>query len=284
MAVFLHFGKEISDMMVKHISIEVTSKQTKKPVFGGPADLTAYILEPVDGILDKKRPAVLLCPGGGYRTLSTREDQPIAMKYLAAGFHVFVLHYSLAPDVFPRALMELALAMKVIREHGDEWNVDVDRIAVSGFSAGWDREWLYGALGVKPEMIRPDGMILCYPVITSGEYCHKGSFECLMGAEASKKDEKLRRLLSLEYQVGPQVPKTFLWHTWTDQSVPVENSLLLLQALRKAGVNVEAHLYPVGPHGIALGTEETQGIDQKYLEPYCDSWMGLAIRWIEKQL
>ena len=219
MAVFLHFGKEISDMMVKHISIEVTSKQTKKPVFGGPADLTAYILEPVDGILDKKRPAVLLCPGGGYRTLSTREDQPIAMKYLAAGFHVFVLHYSLAPDVFPRALMELALAMKVIREHGDEWNVDVDRIAVSGFSAGghlacclgvfWDREWLYGALGVKPEMIRPDGMILCYPVITSGEYCHKGSFECLMGAEASKKDEKLRRLLSLEYQVGPQVPKTF---------------------------------------------------------------------------
>lgn len=64
MAVFLHFGKEISDMMVKHISIEVTSKQTKKPVFGGPADLTAYILEPVDGILDKKRPAVLLCPGG----------------------------------------------------------------------------------------------------------------------------------------------------------------------------------------------------------------------------
>jgi len=73
-AVFLHFGKEISDMMVKHISIEVTSKQTKKPVFGGPADLTAYILEPVDGILDKKRPAVLLCPGGGYRTLSTRED------------------------------------------------------------------------------------------------------------------------------------------------------------------------------------------------------------------
>ena len=85
-------------MMVKHISIEVTSKQTKKPVFGGPADLTAYILEPVDGILDKKRPAVLLCPGGGYRTLSTREDQPIAMKYLAAGFHVFVLHYSLAPE------------------------------------------------------------------------------------------------------------------------------------------------------------------------------------------
>ena len=78
--------------------------------------------------------------------------------------------------------------------------------------------------------------------------------------------------------------QNFLWHTWTDQSVPVENSLLLLQALRKAGVNVEAHLYPMGPHGIALGTEETQGIDQKYLAPYCESWMGLAIRWISEQL
>lgn len=75
-------------MMVKHISIEVTSKQTKKPVFGGPADLTAYILEPVDGIHVKRGRLCCICPGGGYRTLSTREDQPIAMKYLAAGFHV----------------------------------------------------------------------------------------------------------------------------------------------------------------------------------------------------
>ena len=185
-------------------------------------------------------------------------------------------------------------SVRQIHEHAKEWYIDTKKIVLAGASAGghlaanycafWKREFLAEKSGMQREMLKPRGLILCYPVITSGEYCHKGSFECLMGAEASKKDEKLRRLLSLEYQVGPQVPKTFLWHTWTDQSVPVENSLLLLQALRKAGVNVEAHLYPVGPHGIALGTEETQGIDQKYLEPYCDSWMGLAIRWIEKQL
>lgn len=281
-------------MIVKHISIEVTSEQTGKPVFGVPADLTAYILEPVEGITDKKRPAVVLCPGSGYRKLSDREDQPVAMKYLAAGFHVFVLHYSLAPDVFPRAFMEMALSVSLVRKHADEWHVDPNRIIASGFSAGghvacglgvfWDKEWLYKPLALSPEEIRPDGLLLCYPVITSGEYCHKGSFECLLGSEASQKDTELRRLVSLEYQVGTQVPKTFLWHTWTDQSVPVENSLLLLQALRKAGVNVEAHLYPVGPHGIALGTEETQGDDKKYLEPYCDSWMELAVRWIETQL
>lgn len=73
-------------MKVKHISIAVDPEQTGNPVFGAPADLTAYILEPVEGITDKKRPAVLLCPGGGYHKLSGREDQPIAMKYLAAGF------------------------------------------------------------------------------------------------------------------------------------------------------------------------------------------------------
>ncbi len=65
---------------------------------------------------------------------------------------------------------------------------------------------------------------------------------------------------------------------------PVENSLVLLQALRKAGVNGKAHLYPVGPHGIGLGTEETQGVNGKYLEPYCESWIELAIRWIKMQL
>lgn len=76
MAVFLHFGKEISDMMVKHISIEVTSKQTKKPVFGGPADLTAYILEPVDGILDKKRPAVLFAQAADTVHFYQRRSSP----------------------------------------------------------------------------------------------------------------------------------------------------------------------------------------------------------------
>ena len=239
--------------------------------------------------------AVLICPGGGYTYLAMGyEGEEFAQWLVKQGITGIVLKYRM-PNQHDRIPMTDALrAMKWIRSRSEEWGIDPATVGIAGFSAGghlacclgvfWDGEWLYGALGVKPEMIRPDGMILCYPVITSGEYCHKGSFECLMGAEASKKDEKLRRLLSLEYQVGPQVPKTFLWHTWTDQSVPVENSLLLLQALRKAGVNVEAHLYPVGPHGIALGTEETQGIDQKYLEPYCDSWMGLAIRWIEKQL
>ena len=119
------------------------------------------------------------------------------MKYLAAGFHVFVLHYSLVPDVFPRALMELALSMKLIREHGNEWNVDVKRIAVSGFSAGghlacclgtfWNKEWLYKALEVKPEMIQPNGMILCYPVITSENIVIKGHLNVLWGLRLLRK-------------------------------------------------------------------------------------------------
>ena len=118
----------------------------------------------------RRRPCVLICPGGGYEHLSPREGEPIAMKYLAMGYHVFVLHYSLAPERFPTALRELALLTAKIREHADEWRIDSEGIIVSGFSAGghlalslgvhWDKEWLSGPLGLTPEQIRPNGLIL----------------------------------------------------------------------------------------------------------------------------
>ena len=112
--------------------------------------------------------------------------------------------------------------------------MDVDRIAVSGFSAGghlacclgvfWDREWLYGALGVKPEMIRPDGMILCYPVITSDpKYAHTPSFQNLLGDTVEEEAWNL----SLNHQITDSMPPCFIWHTATDQTVPLPNSLLL---------------------------------------------------------
>ena len=96
-----------------------------------------------------------------------------------------------------------------------------------------------------------------------------------MGAEASKKDEKLRRLLSLEYQVGPQVPKTFLWHTWTDQSVPVENSLLFVQQLHRYGVACECHLFESGRHGMSVATREVDAASRAV-----HAWVGLCQTWL----
>ena len=181
------------------------------------ADLTAYLLDPMAETASRLRPAVVICPGGGYTRLSEREDQPVAMEYLAAGFQVFSLHYSVAPDVFPRALMELALAVRLIRLNSAKWHVDPEKIVVSGFSAGghlacclgvfYNRDFLCGPLKTSPEQIRPDGLLLCYPVITSGPFCHPGSIESLLGPDA--RDQEKRRLpahaahLSVAHLHGP---------------------------------------------------------------------------------
>lgn len=275
-------------MKILNLPIHLSPQCCGRPCHGQAADLTAFLLDPMAETADRLRPAVVICPGGGYTRLSEREDQPVAMEYLAAGFQVFSLHYSVAPDVFPRALMELALAVHLIRSRSAEWHVDPRRIIVSGFSAGghlacslgvfYHHDFLCKPLGLTPEQIRPDGLLLCYPVITSGEFCHAGSIESLLGAEAGDADR--RSLVSLELQAGPHTPPTFLWHTVTDQTVPVENSLLLAQALRRHGVSLELHIYPTGRHGLSLATHEVEGCDGRYYEPACQSWIGLAKTWI----
>ncbi len=130
----------------------------------------------------------------------------------------------------------------------------------------WNKEWLYKALEVKPEMIQPNGMILCYPVITSEEYCHKGSFECLMGTEASKKDVELRRLLSLEYQMGSQVPKLFMAYLDGSVSASREQSVAFTgfkKGWRKRG----SYFVSGGTSWDRPEQKKPRGIDQKYLAP-----------------
>ena len=214
--------------------------------------------------------AVIICPGGGYNHVSDREGEPIAAQFLSMGYHAFVLRYSLAPHVFPASLKELASAVAMVRANADEWKVDPNRILVCGFSAGghlaaslgiyWDSDFLASSLSLSKEMIKPDGMILGYPVITSGPFCHPGSFEKLLGDKAED---------------------TFLWHTAADQSVPVENSLLLAQALIQNQVNLEMHIYPVGCHGLSLATSEVSSPDGRCVEPQCQSWVSLVKTWLE---
>ncbi|MGN0159661.1 MAG: alpha/beta hydrolase [Brotaphodocola sp.] len=253
------------------------------------AEYTAYLLDEDSGNPKRCRAAVIICPGGGYGHLSKREGEPIAMQYLAMGYHAFVLRYSVAPARFPTALQELALLVANIRQNAAEWKVNPKQIVVSGFSAGghlacslgtfWNRAFVYEPLGLMPEMIRPDAMILGYPVVSSGSCCHRGSFENLLGRHAD--DEAMRHLVSLEFQVGEHTPKTFLWHMMTDRSVPVQNSFLLAQALADHHVSLELHIYPVGTHGLALGTKETSGGQEKFVEMQCQSWLGLVKCWME---
>lgn len=252
--------------------------------------LVTYIQEYSDVMAIQKRPLILICPGGGYSRTSDREAESMALQFLAMGYHAAILRYSCDPAKFPTALMELASAMKLIRDNAEEWYVDANKIIVQGCSAGghlaaslgmfWDEDFLAEGIGLTKddhEQLRPNGMLLCYPVITSGEFAHRGSFACLLG----EKEAELGERMSLEKQVSSKTPKAFIWHTFEDKSVPVENSLLLVNALRKHDISTEFHMYPKGEHGLALANHLTETTDGRALQPECTSWIGLAHTWLE---
>lgn len=264
-----------------------------------PYGTTPYVAKPFHR--RNKRKAILICPGGSYVETSPREAEPIARKFWALGFQTFVLDYSTTPDVWPTAILEVAQAIHMIREHAEEWYVDSEKIVVCGFSAGghlaasiscfWNRAFVYEPLGLDKEDIRPNGAILSYPVITSGEFAHKGSFDYLLHGEVSdewlekyvpdEKEKTMLDFLSMEKQVGAQTPPTFLWHTYTDESVPVENSLLYAMALKKANVSMEFHIFKEGPHGISLATEEVAEYSQQISEAV-QKWVDLASQWMNE--
>ena len=258
------------------------------------AHLVTYIQDYSDSLAMRERPLILLCPGGGYAYTSDREAESMALQFLAMGYHAAVLRYSCAPSRYPTSLLELAASVKLIREHAEQWHVKTDKLVIQGCSAGghlaasfamfWDRDWLRERAGIAdkdPEhsLLRPNGLLLCYPVISSGEFAHRGSFESLLG-DLPGQDELLEQV-SREKQVSADVPPTFVWHTYEDQSVPVENSLLLVSALRRAGIPTEFHMYPRGGHGLALATSLTQTSDGNCIRPECASWISLAHTWLE---
>lgn len=259
------------------------------PDSGAEGRLTLYLLdnseELYDGLL---RPMVLICPGGSYAVTSDREAEGIALKFMAMGCHCAVLRYSVAPARYPAALFQAAASIKLIREHAKEWYVDREKVFIQGSSAGghlaaslgvfWKEPFLWEAMGTTPEMLRPDGQILSYPVITAGAFAHRGSFENLLGNKPAIKE--LDRM-SLEKQVAEDTPRTFIWHTFEDGTVPVENSLLFVKALREKGVSTEFHLFEKGPHGIGTASKLTMSSDGRGVQRECEVWMDLVKVWIE---
>ena len=250
--------------------------------------LTAYL---VDGNPDvtEIRPAVVVIPGGGYGYVSYREAERIALFYNAAGFHSFILDYCTAPHKHPLPIMNAAKSIEIIRENAADWKVDPEKIAVCGFSAGghlaasistmWNDEEIFGSDREKNLLHKPNATVLSYPVITSGEYAHRGSFEKLSG---SLEENELWEKLSLENRVDEDTPPAFLWHTFEDKSVPVENSMFYANALRKNNIPFELHIYPDSPHGVALGNEITASQNKNWIRPNIAEWVRMAACWADK--
>lgn len=251
------------------------------------AELHTYIQDSGELMMIKERPLVLICPGGGYTSVSKREGEPLAVRFLAMGYHVAVLRYSCAPAVFPTALLELAESVKLINRHAEEWLVRTDKIFVLGCSAGahvaaclgmfWHESWLAEKTGVANETLRPAGMILCYPAIyMPGDF----SQTILAGQDT----EEMRERVSLDKQVTEHTPQAFIWHTFEDTRVPVENSLNLIAAMRKYRIPVEFHMYPYGAHGLAAADELTQKIDGSGIQKECQSWLPLVQTWLRDRI
>lgn len=258
---------------------------------GSEATLTTYVIDNSPEIeSNRRRPSVVICPGGGYGFVSDREGEPIALKLMAAGYNAFVLRYSIAPKRYPQQLLELAAAVAYVRSMADAWHVDVDQIAVCGFSAGghlagslgnfWTDPMIGETLGIDVQACKPNKQILAYPVISGGEFAHRGSFDNLLGHDASTAQ---RAAFSLEQCVGTHTPPTFLWHTVEDDAVPVENSLLMACALREKGVSFELHVYPYGGHGLSTCEKLSAAPDAPHLiQPHVGTWLNLVVAWLEK--
>lgn len=250
-------------------------------------EMTLYLLDNNEEVDENRvRPLVIICPGGGYEFRSFREAEPVAVRLLSMGYHAAVLQYDVAPQVFPSQLLQLLASIHHVRANAENWHVDPDRIVLMGFSAGghlaasagvfWMRPYYAQLLGLTNEDVRPNALVLAYPVITSGPFTHQGSMDNLMGEDR----EKYLYTVSLEKQVKPEVPPTFLWHTVEDTDVPVENSMMFASALRKAGVPFEMHLYQKGEHGLSLSNEEVYGPAwQHNITPACQGWLQMMDIW-----
>jgi len=273
------------------------------------ATLATYVLQ--DGEFDRKntvRPAVVICPGGGYAHISQNEGEPVALAYARMGYHAFVLNYSVKiQNPFPTALRELAKAVSIIRERSGEWLIDTNDITVAGFSAGGNLALSLGVhyknaivtddIGLASEQIRPNQLILGYPAVTLEprsletppfliELMEKGLMpdfrgpdirEILMGKENLTEDEK--KSLNLLQYVNEATPRTFIWGTYEDSVILPTDLLGLAGKLFENKVPCELHMFEKGPHGMSLGDATVKSEEQANALSL-GAWVDLSVKWL----
>ena len=237
-------------------------------------------LEPYLVDSPEPRPAVIICPGGGYVRRVDREAEPIALWLNELGLHAFVLTYRVAPYRYPYPVLDGKRAVKVVRHKADELGVVSDKIGILGFSAGGHLastvtthfgEYESPAVDeIDSVSCRPDFAILCYAVINmDSAHANRGSVVNLLGEDAAP---ALLTKLSNENQVTVDTPPCFLWHMSGDTGVPPANSLNFASALAEKGVPFGLHVYPNGQHGWGHGWN---GDDVCSWKESCAEWLRL---------
>jgi acetyl esterase/lipase len=226
--------------------------------------------------------AMVICPGGGYAVLSHHEGKGYAQWLNQMGITCFVLKYRLGTDGYrhPCMLQDAKRSVRLVRANAEKWKIDPKRLGIIGSSAGghmvamlathFDGGDPNAVDPVERQSCRPDTGILCYPVISMDSYIHKGSRKYLIGDNPS---QKLIDETSAQKNVRPDTPPCFIWHTWADEAVPVENSLMFATALQDAEVPYDLHIYKDGEHGIGLGGAPTEPDEWHPWTVDCRFWL-----------
>lgn len=242
------------------------------------AALEGYILDcEITLGQETKRPAIVVCPGGGYLYCSPREAEPVALSYAARGFHAFILHYSVKYDAAGFApLREVSWVIGYLREHADEWNIDPEKIVTCGFSAGGH---LALAAGLMAEH-KPNAMILGYPAVELPNLPGANFILKLLSGKKETTDED-SAAYSLVSKITKDAPPVFLVATAEDYLTSF-GALPVVQKYSQLGLKYELHIFQYGPHGYSLASEESADGSIQNVDPSFAQWHGLSVDWLRK--
>ena len=242
------------------------------------ATLEGYILDcEIKYGQNTARPAVIVCPGGGYVYCSPREGEPVALRYAAKGFHAFVLRYSVQYDAKEFApWKEISWAIGYIREHAQQWHIDPEKIVTCGFSAGGHVAFAAGLVGEH----KPNAMILNYPAVTMPNMPGVNFMIKLLTGKENVTDEDAA-YVSLLNHVTREAPPVFLAATAEDMLTNF-GALPVAQKYAQLGLGYELHIFQHGPHGYALADETTADGSSQMLNPAYAKWLDMSADWLKR--
>ena len=226
---------------------------------------------------------VLILAGGGYELRADHEGKGYAEFLNNAGINAFVVDYRVNPSFFPAPLLDARRAMRFVRKNAERFDVNPEKIAIMGSSAGGHlvatlSTYLEPLSGEEKDDLRdvsylPNAQILCYPVIhLTEDFGHAYSGHKLLGVEY----DKWASVLSPDKLVTENTPQAFIWHTFSDNCVPVKNSIEYVRALEEKKVPAEFHMFPAGDHGLGLADEQDTPVYRHVAQ-----WSGLLLNWIK---
>lgn len=288
-------------------------------ILNGNARLTAYIPDAAVGYqIFRRRPGIVLAPGGAYLMHATREKEGVAIEFLSKGYNVFLLEYSVGfssrevkesgvtsmdtKNRFPLPLLQLFKAIHIIKQKAEAWNTDADRLFLLGFSAGghlcgsagvfWNKREYWEQLSFTPtkEELKTTGMILCYPMLNASpkrtlDINRQGSMDATLLKEflyqTQTPTQEQMDALNLTKHISKDTIPTFIWHSIDDPVVDAADSSRFILALQEMGIDCEYHLFDYGGHGLALANEVYARNDSEN-QPEIAEWTSLADKWMKR--